>query len=110
MPTELVEVAVAVPDRSTAERLAATLVAERLAACVQVGGPVLSIYRWRGAVEHSEEWICRAKTTRDRVPSLEARVRALHPHELPEILALPATGEAGYAAWVRHEVSPEGGR
>jgi len=104
--TEVVEVAVTAPDRALAERLAETLVTERLAACVQVGGPVTSVYRWRGRVERAEEWVCRAKTTRAALAALERRVRALHPYEVPEILATPVTGDAGYLAWVRAEVSP----
>lgn len=104
--TEVVEVAVTAPDQALAERLAETLVTERLAACVQVGGPVTSVYRWHGKVEHAEEWVCRAKTTRAALPALERRVRAVHPYELPEILATPVTGDAGYLAWVRAEVSP----
>ena len=107
---EIVEVAVTAPDRAVAERLAEALVAERLAACVQVGGPVFSVYRWRGTIERAEEWTCRVKTIREKLPALESRVRALHPYELPEFLALPVGGPADYAAWVRDEVGPEGGR
>jgi periplasmic divalent cation tolerance protein len=109
--TDVVEVAVAVPDRALAERLAEVLVTERLAACVQVGGPVASIFRWEGRVERAEEWTCRAKTTRAALPALERRVRALHPYQLPEVLATPVTGAAGYLDWVRAEVvlpSPDG--
>ena len=109
LPGDVLEVAVTAPDRAMAERLAEMLVADRLAACVQVGGPILSIYRWRGATERAEEWTCRAKTTRERLPALESRVRALHPHELPEILAVPVGGAAAYLAWVRAEVSREAG-
>ena len=110
MTDEIVEVVVTAPDRAVAERLAEALVAERLAACVQVGGPIFSVYRWRGTIERAEEWTCRAKTTRERLPALESRVRALHPYELPEILALPAGGAADYAAWVHDEVGTEDGQ
>jgi periplasmic divalent cation tolerance protein len=109
VPADIVEVEVTAPDRAVAERLAEALVAERLAACVQVGGPIYSVYRWRGTIERAEEWSCRVKTTRERLPELEARVRDLHPYELPEILALPVGGAADYADWVRREVSGEGG-
>ena len=102
--TEVVEVAVTAPDRALATRLAEALVAERLAACAQVGGPVASVYRWKGRVERADEWVCRAKTTRAALPALEGRVRSLHPYEMPEILATPVTGPAGYLAWVRAEV------
>ena len=104
--TEVVEVAVTAPDRALASQLAEALVAERLAACAQVGGPVASVYRWQGRVERADEWVCRAKTTRAALPALERRVRSLHPYELPEILATPVTGPAAYLAWVRAEVVP----
>lgn len=103
---EVVEVAVAAPDRALAERIAAMLVDRRLAACTQVGGPVASVYRWRGRVERAEEWVCRAKTTSDAVPALERLVRSLHPHEVPEILATAVSGQADYLAWIRAEVAP----
>lgn len=111
--SEVVEVAVAAPDRALAERIAEALVERRLAACAQVGGPVASVYRWRGRVERAEEWVCRARTTREVVPALERLVRSLHPYELPEILATAVSGQADYLAWVRAEVAhpaPDGAR
>ena len=65
---------------------ATTLVDERLAACVNVHGPMTSIYRWKGAVEHEAERQLVIKTTRARLPALEARLRELHPYELPEFV------------------------
>ncbi len=98
-------VTTAVDSAAAAERMAAVLVEERLVACVQVVGPVRSTYRWRGAVERANEWLCHLKTTAERWPDVEARVRALHSYETPEIVALPiVAGSAPYLAWIDAEV------
>jgi len=94
------------PDRGAAERLADALVAKRLAACVNILAPCRSVYRWQGAVQHDEEYPMLIKTTETRFPDLEAEIRALHPYELPEIIAVPIErGLAGYLAWVAEETS-----
>src|SRR5262245_56463562 len=93
-----------VPDEEAGESIARALVEEHLAACVNVLAPMVSIYRWQGAIERAEEWQVLIKTTQDRVPAVEARVRQLHPYELPEFIALPvAIGGADYLAWIRTE-------
>jgi periplasmic divalent cation tolerance protein len=110
MGTDVLVVVTTLPDAATAERLAERLVADRLAACVSVFAPVRSVYRWQGAVESAAEVPLLVKTTRDRYPALEAAIRALHPYELPEIVALPvAAGLETYLAWVAEEVRVEGG-
>ena len=92
------------PDRGAAERLADALVAARLAACVNILAPCRSVYRWQGAVQHDEEHPLLIKTTRERYTALEAEIRARHPYELPEIIALPiGPGLAEYLAWVGTE-------
>jgi periplasmic divalent cation tolerance protein len=99
------QVTTTVATQADAERIADTLVAERLAACVQVVGPIRSTYRWQGAVEHAPEWYCHGKTTRARYPALEARLRQLHPYETPEIIALPIVGALpAYLAWIEESV------
>ena len=96
--------------RSAAAEMAAVLVEERLAACVQVLGPVESVYRWNGAVEHATEWLCLAKTAEPRLQALLARVRALHSYEQPEIIAMPITGaDPGYLEWLRRETTVQPG-
>lgn len=96
------------PDAPTAERIAAELVTARLAACVNVLAPVRSVYRWKGAVETADEVPLLIKTTRERYSAVEAALRAAHPYELPEIVALPvAAGLAPYLAWVAGETQPE---
>ena len=86
--------------------IARTLVDERLAACVTVLPPMTSVYRWKGQVEQEREHQLVMKTTRDRVPALEARLRAIHPYELPECLVLDASGAAAYLAWIEENVRP----
>jgi periplasmic divalent cation tolerance protein len=89
-----------------AAALARALVEERLAACVNVIGPVTSIYRWNGKVEQDAEQQLVIKTTAARLEALEARVRALHPYAVPEFLVLTAAGGSeAYLAWVRNSTS-----
>ena len=83
-----------------AEGLARTLVDEGLAACVNVLPVMRSVYRWQGAVHHDDERQLVIKTTDDRLASLETRVRALHPYELPEWLVVKAEAGAAYLAWL----------
>jgi periplasmic divalent cation tolerance protein len=105
--TNVVQVDTAVGSESAAASLAAALVEERLAACVQILGPMESTYRWKGAVERSTEWLCRAKTTASRAPALIARIRDLHSYEQPEILVMPVSGGSnGYLEWVAEQVEP----
>ena len=92
------------PDADTAQRLARTLVEERLAACVNLLPGVSSTYRWRGEVEQATEVQLLAKTTADRRVALIARLAELHPYELPEILAVEtAAGLPAYLDWVAAE-------
>jgi len=106
--TQFVKVITTVGSRGEAERIAAQLVDERLAACVQIVGPVSSTFRWREEIEISEEWLCMAKTTRDSYPAVERRIRSLHSYELPEIIALPiVAGSSDYLAWIAREVAPQ---
>ena len=92
------------PDLAGAERLAEALVGERLAACVNVLPGVRSVYRWQGTVERADEVLLLIKTTRERLDALAARVRALHPYELPELLAVEAAGGLpDYLDWVAAE-------
>ncbi len=92
------------PDRAAAEKLAATLVESRLAACVNILAPCRSVYRWKDAIQHDEEHPMLVKTTVERYPALESAIRAGHPYELPEIIAVPVSaGLPAYLDWVRDE-------
>ena len=98
---EFVVVLVTAGSADEAARLGRTLVDERLAACVNVVGPIRSIYRWQGAVEEAAEHLMLVKARAADVPALEARVRALHSYDVPEVVALPiVAGSAPYFAWL----------
>lgn len=104
---EFIQVTTAVGGRDEAERIATTLVERRLAGCVQIVGPVRSAYRWQGAVEQGDEWLCLAKTTRAAYAEAQAAIRELHSYECPEIVATPITdGCAAYLAWLGNAVKP----
>jgi len=93
-----------VPDRAVAERLADMLIEKRLAACVNILAPCRSIYRWKDAVQHDEEHPMLIKTTAERYPEMEKALRAGHPYELPEIIAVPVErGLPAYLDWVDAE-------
>ncbi len=95
------------PDRASAEKLALALVEKRLAACVNILSPCRSMYRWEGKIEDVEEHPVLIKTTVERYPALEAAIRAAHPYELPEIIAVPlAAGLPAYLEWVDDETRP----
>ncbi len=89
------------PDRAAAEKLADALLEKQLAACVNILAPCRSVYRWKGAVRHDEEHPMLIKTTIERYPALEQAIRAGHPYELPEIIAVPVErGLPEYLDWV----------
>ena len=89
------------PDREAAERLAGDLIEKRLAACVNILAPCRSVYRWKDAVQHEEEHPMLIKTTAERYAELEAAIRAGHPYEIPEIIAVPVErGLPAYLDWV----------
>jgi periplasmic divalent cation tolerance protein len=99
--TEAVVVLVTAGSADEAARIGRTLVDERLAACVNVVGPIRSIYRWEGAVEDGEEWLLLVKGRAADVGAVEARVRALHSYAVPEVLAIPVYGgSVAYLAWL----------
>jgi periplasmic divalent cation tolerance protein len=92
------------PDQDSAQALATALVSERLAACVNILAPCRSVYRWQGAIENAVEVPLLIKSTSTRYAALEAAIRARHPYELPEIIAVPvAHGLPDYLRWVAAE-------
>jgi periplasmic divalent cation tolerance protein len=108
---DYIQVVTTTEHREDAERIARTLVEERLAACVQVVGPISSTYRWRGTIETAQEWQCWAKSRCDLYDQIEQAIRRLHPYEVPEILAVPVlAGSASYLAWLDAEVKEDADR
>ena len=99
--SEYVQVLTTAGSEEEAGRIASLLVERRLAACVQVLGPIVSRYRWQGAIEEEREWQCLAKTTRAAYEAVEGAIREVHSYEEPEIVATPiVAGSAGYLAWI----------
>lgn len=89
------------PDAEAAGRIARALVEENLAACVNILPPMRSVYRWKGKIEEASEQLLVIKIAGARFPAVMDRIRALHPYELPEIVALPITdGLPEYLAWL----------
>jgi periplasmic divalent cation tolerance protein len=90
-----------------AQQIARTLVDERLAACVNVVPGVMSVYRWKGAVEQETELLLVIKTVGEKIEALKARLLELHPYELPEMVVIPiGGGHAPYLAWIQEQVRP----
>ena len=97
----LVEIRSTFASRAAAAACAERLVTSRLAACVQLDGPLASIYAWQGAVETAEEWRCTCKTTAGRRDDCVAGILAVHDYETPQVTIVPLAATAAYAAWVR---------
>jgi periplasmic divalent cation tolerance protein len=92
------------PDLETARAIAQKLIATKTAACVNLGAPCESIYCWQGGVESAMEIPMIIKTVSRHYAKVESTIRALHPYQVPEIIAMPlATGAAAYLDWVRAE-------
>ena len=106
--SDVIVVFVTASSEAEATRLAEAAVGARLAACANIVAPVRSIYRWKGEVCRAEEHLLLLKTTRGRLDDLSALINAEHSYELPEVLAVPATGgSAAYLSWIARESGPE---
>jgi periplasmic divalent cation tolerance protein len=103
--TDLVLLLTTMPGGEAGEHIARTVVEERLAACASLLPPMVSLYRWKGEVQREEERQLLIKSTREALPALQARLAALHPYEVPEMLVV-AIDDASepYGAWVQGEV------
>jgi periplasmic divalent cation tolerance protein len=103
---EFIQVLTTTDSRDLAAEIGRTLVERRLAACVQIIGPISSVYRWQGQIETAEEWQCWIKTTRDRFSAVEQAIRELHTYSVPEILAIPVVaGSSAYLQWLEEQVA-----
>lgn len=102
---EFIQVQTTTGRREEAQAIAEELVDKRLAACVQIVGPVASTYRWEGEIETTEEWLLLIKTTAAAYETLEEAIGLLHSYEVPEIIALPVErGSASYLKWMGEQV------
>lgn len=92
-------------QKGDAERIARTLVEARLAACVQILGPITSIYWWKENIENGEEWLCLIKSRKDLFTELEKAIKEIHPYQIPEIIAIPIiTGSRNYLKWLSNQL------
>jgi periplasmic divalent cation tolerance protein len=105
---DIIQIVTTTDRKDLAERIGQSLVDRQLAACVQIVGPIRSIYRWQGETESAEEWQCWIKTTRERFSAVEQAIRELHTYEVPEVLAIPVVaGNAAYLQWLEEQVAHE---
>jgi len=105
---ETIEVYTTIDSIEGAHQIASDLVSKLLAACVQVSGPITSIYWWQRVVEHSQEWVCTAKMRKALYQQVEEAIRKYHSYETPEILAVDVTnGNADYLHWIEQETNQE---
>ena len=98
----------ACPDEASAARIATALVEEHLAACVNRMPGITSTYRWKGAIHNDGEVLLLIKSARDRFEALRDRIVALHPYELPEVIAVDiASGHAPYLDWIAAQTASD---
>ena len=103
--SEYVQITTTTGTRHDAEQIAAELVSRRLAGCAQVTGPITSTFRWQGKVETAEEWVCTVKTSREQLGAIQKVFDAIHPYEVPEVIATPIVdGSAAYLKWLGEQV------
>ena len=104
--TDFIQVMTTIGSKQDAQKVANAIVGQRLAACVQVIGPITSTYWWQGAMETAEEWLCLIKTRQDLYERVEQAIRENHPYDEPEILALPVlAGSKSYLQWIVSETT-----
>ena len=103
--TEYIQVLTTVENKADAEKIARSLVAGKLAACVQILGPLTSYFHWQGKLDTAEEYLCLIKSRNDLFAELETAIKDLHPYEVPEILAIPVVkGGKEYLDWMAAEL------
>jgi len=103
--TGYVQIVTTAESKVVAERIGKKLLEKRLAACVQIVGPIASFYWWQGRIETAEEWLCLIKSKADLYEKIERTINEVHTYETPEILALPVvTGNRTYLDWLRAEL------
>ena len=101
MMTEYIQVLTTLENRDDAEKIARALVEKRIAACVQIMGPLTSFFQWQGKLDSAEEYLCVIKSRSDLFQEMETIIKSMHPYEVPEIIATPITkGNKDYLRWL----------
>lgn len=104
-----IQVLTTMPTKEDAEKTALTILEKRLAACVQIIGPIASMYRWKGNIETAQEWQCLIKSRKDLFGNLVESIKASHPYETPEIIATAiSAGSGDYLKWLQDELKTTG--
>lgn len=99
--SEFLQIMTTTDTKEAAIKIAQQLVEQKIVACVQVSGPITSIYRWKGNIENTEEWYCTIKTRKSLYYQVEESIKAIHSYEVPEIIALPILeGSRAYLDWI----------
>ena len=99
-----IQISTTTESKEQAQKIARYLIDQKLAACVQISGPIESIYRWKGNVETAKEWLCLIKTRASLFRKVETAIKKLHPYETPEIIAVPIIkGSKEYLNWLDDE-------
>lgn len=99
-----IQITTTTETKEQAQSIAQHLVEIKLAACVQIVGPITSIYRWKGKVENAPEWLCLIKTRDYLYSKVEIAIKSLHPYETPEIIATQIVkGSREYLKWMDDE-------
>jgi len=105
MTIHAIQVVTTTASEAEAQQIAAALVEARLAACVQVSGPITSTYRWQSKIETSQEWRCTIKTQQSHFAAVAAMIAQVHSYDVPEILATAVVaGSPEYLAWLAGEL------
>lgn len=100
-----IQVTTTTKKKEDAEKIAISLVERKIAACAQIAGPIISIYRWKGKIETAEEWQCVIKSRKNLYDEIEKAIRAVHTYEVPEIIAVPiVAGSVDYLEWIDGEL------
>ena len=103
--SDLIQVITTVDTKEAADALASELVKLRLAACVQIDGPINSIYRWQGEIETAQEFRLMIKTRRGVYNDVEQAIRGHHSYDVPEIVAVPVVvASASYSDWLNEQI------
>jgi len=101
---DFIQISTTTQTQEQAQKIAQYLVGQKLAACVQISGPIESTYRWKGKVETAAEWLCLIKTQSALFKEIESAIQKLHPYETPEIIATPIVeGSREYLQWLDDE-------
>ena len=105
--TDNIQVLTTIDSKEEAKKIQRLLVEERAAACVQIIGPISSLYWWEGKIEEAREWICLAKAKSEDYQKIESLIKENHSYSVPEILAIPVSaGNKDYLAWISEVTSP----